>query len=192
VVDPAEEEAHEIRKAFGIDDAAFSKAGDSKSKAGLEQHSNYLRVTAVAVSDTEQDPGRERIVLDCFVGENWVLTVHGAEIAVLDDFRDLASGEGEIGILDAPTFLATLLEWVVTSYLRAFDEIEANLEELDVDALKGPSRDPEQPIAALIATRTRVGRLRRALAPHRELFAALSHSEFDPTHPKDRPNDSPS
>ncbi len=32
----------------------------------------------------------------------------------------------------------------------------------------------------MIATRTRVGRLRRALAPHRELFAALSHSEFDP------------
>jgi magnesium transporter len=32
----------------------------------------------------------------------------------------------------------------------------------------------------LSAARSRVGRLRRTLAPHREVFAALSHSEFDP------------
>jgi Mg2+ and Co2+ transporter CorA len=31
----------------------------------------------------------------------------------------------------------------------------------------------------LVETRSRVGRLRRALAPHREIFAALAHPELD-------------
>ena len=38
------------------------------------------------------------------------------------------AARGEIGALDAPSFLATLLEWTVTSYLRAFDEIEEMLD----------------------------------------------------------------
>ena len=73
-----------------------------------------------------------------------------------------------------------MLEWVVTSYLRAFDEIDESLEEFDVNTLKAASRDPEQQIAMLVDARRRLGHLRRTLAPHRELFSALSHSEFDP------------
>ena len=73
-----------------------------------------------------------------------------------------------------------MLEWVVGSYLRAFDEIETTLEEFDVEALSAPSSNPEAQIKMLIEARQRVGRLRRSLAPHRDVFAALGHSEFDP------------
>ena len=41
-------------------------------------------------------------------------------------------------------------------------------------------RDAEHEIGELIDARRRVGRLRRALAPHREVFAALCVSAFDP------------
>ena len=132
------------------------------------------------MSDEERDIENERVVLDCFVGANWLLTAHSTDIAVIDEFRETASGEGELGTLDAPSFLADLLEWVVSSYLRAFDEIEAELEDFDVDALAAPSRDPDAQIKLLIEARQRVGGLRRSLAPHRDVFAALSHSEFDP------------
>jgi magnesium transporter len=125
------------------------------------------------------DPRSETVVIDCAVGPNWIFTAHNGGVAALDDFRAVADGEGAIGSLDAPSFLAALLEWVVTSYLRAFDEIEAELEDFDVDALTRPTGDPERHIGTLVAARRRVGHLRRALAPHREIFAALSHSEFD-------------
>ena len=127
------------------------------------------------------DPARERIVVDCFLGSNWVLTVHSAEIAVLDDFREVAEGKGEVGPPRRHRrFSRHSSEWVVTSYLRAFDEIEETLDEFDVKALAHPSNDPEEQIEMLGDARRRVGRLRRTLAPHREVFAALSHSEFDP------------
>jgi hypothetical protein len=50
-------------------------------------------VTAVAVSDEEADVENERVVLSCFVGPNWLLTVHAADVAVIDEFRDTVSGE---------------------------------------------------------------------------------------------------
>jgi magnesium transporter len=180
VTDPSEEEEGEVREALGVSDASRSRLSDPEGSPTLDQQEGHLRVTAVAVSEEESDPDRETIVVDCLVGSNWVLTAHNAKVAVIEDFRERAGGEGQVGILDAPSFLSALLEWVVTSYLRAFDEIEATLEEFDVKALKNPSGDPEEQIGVLVEARRRVGHLRRALAPHREIFAALGHSEFDP------------
>jgi Mg2+ and Co2+ transporter CorA len=180
LMDVSDDEAAAVFDALDLRDAADLKLDDPERRPAVEQFEGHLRVTAIAVSDAESDPEKERIVVDCFVGPNWVLTVHSSEIAVLDDFRSVTEGKGEVGLLDAPSFLTTLLEWVVSSYLRAFDEIEETLDELDVEALAQPNKDPEEQIAALGAARRRVGRLRRTLAPHRELFAALSHSEFDP------------
>ena len=180
VTEPSEEEEGEVCDALGVSDGSRSRLSDPNGSPTLDQQPGYLRVTAVAVSDEENDPDSETIVVDCFVGPNWVLTAHNAEVAVIEDFRERVGGEGQVGVLDAPSFLSALLEWVVTSYLRAFDEIEATLEQVDVEALKNPSRDPEEQIGVLVEARRRVGHLRRALAPHREIFAALSHSEFDP------------
>jgi magnesium transporter len=178
--DPSQGQAAEVLDVLDLGDAADLRLGDPDKTPTVEQHEGHLRVTAVAVSNAERDPDRERIVVDCFLGSNWVLTAHTADIAALDDFRSLAEGRGEIGLLDAPSFLSTVLEWVVASYLHAFDEIEESLDAFDAKALANPSKDPEEEMRVLSAARSRVGRLRRTLAPHREVFAALSHSEFDP------------
>ena len=178
--DPSPEQAAEIFDALDLGDVGDLRLDDPEKTPAVEQQEGHLRVTAVAVSDGERDPDRERIVVDCFLGSNWVLTAHTADIAALDDFRRVAEGQGEIGLLDAPSFLSAVLEWVVTSYLHAFDEVEESLDEFDVKALANPSKDPEEEMRVLSTARSRVGRLRRTLAPHREVFAALSHSEFDP------------
>ena len=180
LIDASEDETAEVLDALDFGDAGDLKLGDPERKPAIEQHEGHLRVTAVAISDAKHDAARDRIVIDCFVGSNWLLTARSAKIAVLDDFRAAAEGKGEFGLLDAPSFLSTLLEWVIASYLRAFDEIEETLDELDVKALENPNKDPEEQIKVLSDARRRVGRLRRTLALHREVFTELSHSEFDP------------
>ena len=180
IVDASKDETVDVLDALDLGAAAELKLGDPERRPSVEQFERHLRVTAVAVSDTERDPARERIVVDCFLGSNWILTVHGADIAALDDFRGVAEGKGEVGLLDAPSFLTTLSEWVITSYLRAFDEIEETLDEIDVEAIAHLSKDLDEQLELLGDARRRVGRLRRTLAPHREVFATLSHSEFHP------------
>ena len=178
LVDPSDDDERAVREAFELADARF-RAKDDAAQPELELAEGHIRVTAVAVSDDEKDPAGEAVVVDCVIGTNWVLTSHVSKIAVIEDFRSSAEGAGELGVLDAPSFLATLLEWVVKSYSRAFSEIESTLEEFDVSVLKSPKRDTERQVSVLVEVRRRVGRLRRALAPHREIFATLSHPELD-------------
>jgi magnesium transporter len=181
LLDPSGAEEDAVREAFELADADRLRLGDSNAHAQIEQAETHIRVTSVAVSTGDSDPERETVVIDCFIGENWVVSAHKSKVEVVDDFRTLAEGGSELGILDAPSFLATLFEWVVTSYSRAFDEVESQLEEFDVSVLRSPGsgRNTEGQIAKLVEVRARVGRLRRALAPHREVFATLAHPELD-------------
>jgi magnesium transporter len=179
VESPTEEEERQVRKAFSLGDEDPRRHEVSRTTPELSEQEDYLRVTTVAVRAEADHDDFEPAVLECFVGVNWVVTVHRGELAIIEDFRDLASGSGELGALDAASFLATLLEWVVTSYSRAFAEIERTLEDFDTTVLSSPARDIEAEVTVLVETRQRIGALRRALAPHREIFAALGHAELD-------------
>lgn len=178
LLDPTDAEEQEVRDALDLRDVEPLRLGDD-ARAAIEQPETHIRVTSVAVSTAENDPARETVPIDCLIGQNLVVTAHKGKLAVIDDFRTLAEGGSELGVLDAASFLATLFTWVVTSYSRAFDEVESRLEEFDVSVLDSPGSDTEAQIAELVEIRTRVGRLRRALAPHREVFVALTHPELD-------------
>jgi Mg2+ and Co2+ transporter CorA len=169
----------EVCGALGMGDAGFTTVAGGSTLPRTEEREGQLHVVAIAVSDAERDPDLEEIPVECFVGSNWVVTIHAVGVAALDEFRDTARGEGEVGTIDGPSFLAMLLEWVVASYVRAFDEVEESLEEFDLDAMTRAARDQRAQIEVLVRARRRVGRLRRSLAPHRELFSALSHSELE-------------
>src|SRR6476620_9114572 len=103
LMDASEDETAEVLDALDLGDAEGLNLGDPERRPGIEQHEGHLRVTAVAVSDAEREAAGETIVVDCFVGSNWLLTVHSGGIVVLDDFRAAAEGEGKLGLLDAPS-----------------------------------------------------------------------------------------
>ena len=140
--DPSHEHAAEVFDALHLGDVGELQLDDPEITPAVEQQEGHLRVTAVAV-DAERDPDRERIVVDCFLGSNWVLTAHTADIAALDDFRSRRRTRRDRP-LDAPSFLSAVLEWVVTSYLHAFDEVEESLDEFDVKALRIRARIPRR------------------------------------------------
>ena len=121
----------------------------------------------------------ELCALECVVGENWVITAHDRPVPVLEEFAERVSGSGNTGVLDGPHFVAALLEWVLTAYSKAFERIELDLEEFDVQAMRGESDAGEDDIEHLVAMRRQVGVLRRALAAHRSALVALTHPELE-------------
>jgi magnesium transporter len=178
LLDASAAEEGELKDALGLEDLDI--CGDGREKPALTQREDYLEVTAVCVVSAEDGSAAQPATINCFVGKNWVVTSHSVELALIDEFRERTEGQGDIGDLDAPTFLASLLGSVVTSYQRAFDKIEMDLEEFDIEALRSARRDTEQRIGVLVDVRRQVGALRRSLVPHREVFVALSEREFDP------------
>ncbi len=179
VTAPTADDARQIRDAFALQEEDPRHHDPHRTRPELSQRETYLRVTAIAAPRMKGDSLTTPVVLESFVGANWLVTVHSDELEVIDNFRDVADGAGELGVLDAASFLATLLEWVVVSYARAFDDIEQTLERFDTQVLANPDRQVEKEVALLVDARRRVGVLRRGLEPHRELFAELSHAEFD-------------
>lgn len=135
-------------------------------------------MTLVAVGGDADAP--ELVPLECVIGPDWVVTSHRDEVAVLEEFLERAEGGGQVGGLDAPSFVAAVSEWVIASYLRAFEAIESELEELDAKVIaEAPARDVSAELSLLVSLRRRVGSLRRALSPHREVIISLSHPELD-------------
>jgi len=176
--DPSDEEVASVVDALELSDELIPLLREPPGRASVTDHRDCLYLTLVAVAGEEDDPAP--ISVECVLGANWVVTSHHEEIGVLDEFLERAEGGGQIGALDSPSFVAALGEWVVASYLRAFDAVEAALEELDAKVIaQTPSRDVSSELDRLVDLRLRVGSLRRALAPHREVVIALAHPELD-------------
>jgi magnesium transporter len=166
--------AAEVADLFELDAGTQRALESPGTRAVFEDHGDYIHVTAYAPRDDE--PG-EFHGIECVVGENWVITAHDLPIPVLDEFAERVSGSGNTGSLDGPTFLAALLEWVLGAYSSEFQRIEHELEEFDVEAMRGERSDAD--IEILIELRRKLGSLRRALAAHRSPLVALTYPELD-------------
>lgn len=171
---PTDDSAREVVKSFGLEEETFDFLTRSHDHAVFKDHGRYLHLTTFA--PREDDEGKLH-ALECVVGASWVVTAHDLPIPVLDDFAARASGSGDTGSMDGPGFLAALLEWVLGSYTRAFEQIEQDLEEFDVQAMRGRGSDDD--IETLVGMRRRIGVLRRALAAHRFALVALTHPELE-------------
>ena len=176
--EPSDDEMAELVGALELGEERVPLLRNPAERASVADDGQHLYVTLVAVAGEEDAPTLGSVA--CVLGPNWVVTAHRDEIAVLDEFLERAEGGGEIGALDAPSFVAAIGEWVVASYLRAFEAVESALEELDAKVIsQTPSRDVSAELARLVELRLRVGSLRRALAPHREVVSSLAHPELD-------------
>ena len=105
------------------------------------------------------------IPVECVLGPNWIVTAYRQRIEVLDEFFERAQGGGQIGALDAPSFVATILDWIVASYLRALDAVESELEELDAKVMSNTPKEAADDLTRLVELRRTIGTLRRALSP---------------------------
>jgi len=175
---PTDIELSMVRETFGLElDASALKSGERESQVRL--HDDFVHVTVLLPPDEGAKSARNAHALDCYVGRNWLVTVSDGRQDIVEQFRELATGAGQIGSLDAMSFLATLLELVIVGYSEAFQGVEEALEEFDAKVLSSTDRDIESKVSELVRARRRVSLLRRTLAPHRRVFVTLSHTELD-------------
>jgi magnesium transporter len=175
--EPGEEELRTVAETFSVVEP--DRISTDVPGPRVAHRDGQISLTVAAVDD-EAEGGPAAFPVRCVVGLNWVVTHREREVPVFREFREQATGASELGVLDGASFLAALLDWAISSYLRAFEAVEEHLEEFDVSVLSSPVQDGEKRIGDLVGVRRRIGALRRSLAPQRELFTALSHAELDP------------
>jgi len=164
------DEAKVIAERFKLDRATRTALERPGSQALLALHGAYLHVRVSA------EPNQKRLAetpwLEIVAGGNVVITHHEKPIRFLDDLNERINEDTSIGILDAPAMLGSLLNAAVTSYFRAVDAIEDEVDELDGRSLRdaGGGRILED----LVELRRRIAKLRRLLTDQRGLFASLA------------------
>ncbi len=159
-----------LTKAFQLDSTTAEALDSDVEEPTLAVHGSYLHLTVAA--EPQADHIHEAPWLTAVACPNAVITYHVRPISFLDNLDDQVQADSAYGLLDSQSFLATLLSVTVTSYLRAVDAVEDDIERLDVSSLRGRGRFDL--LAELVRVRTRIAMLRRLLARHRYLFAALS------------------
>jgi magnesium/cobalt transport protein CorA len=172
------EEGAELAELLGLRERTVRRLSEEAARPALEDFEEYFHLDVVAVH-----PGAtsvDVIRVHCLVGQNWVLTLHAERLELLDAFGERVSGAGELGSIDAPSFLATLLEWLLGSYYEALEHVESELERLDARLIRARFKSQDEGLLdELVGVRRYVAGIRRALAPNRAVFASLVRPEFD-------------
>ena len=168
------EQASQLAKAFELDPSTIHALENPGNVPHLAAHGSYLHVR-VAVEPNDRQPDATPW-LDIVGGGNVVITSHRAPIKFLDDMDDRIQADTTFGLLDASTFVASLLGAAVTTYFTAVDAIEDDVDVLDAKSLRDDGR--HQLLDDLVVVRRRIARLRRVLTDHRQLFASLAGAEL--------------
>lgn len=181
-----------LMSAVGIGRHLAERLAEERGRADLTQYADHIHLVletmeggardgdgyrdgdgARAGDDVELD----RRELDVVAGRNWVVTVHGGSMPVLDRIDDLTRGDTHFGALDAAGFIAAIVDETLAGYLELAEEIEREIDRLDERALRTRPRDDV--LARIVNLRRRIGAIRRTLTPHRLAFAALARPEME-------------
>ena len=144
----------------------------------LFEHENFMRLEVTGLRSAETEEASEPVAVLCVAGPNWLVTAHDARVDFLEAFHERASGDSDLGTLDAAAFLAAVLEWQVASYDGEIERIVELIDQLENEALRGDS-SRQQTLEHLVALRRRISGLRSLLAPHQHVFTQLARPEFD-------------
>ncbi len=138
----------------------------------LDIHGDYFALRVIA-RDQGRKPGE---VLDLLAARDLVVTHHAGPLPFLDDLDQRIESDTALGQIDSTGFVAAVLEAFVTANLERLDDIEAAVDRLDTEALRTTSRDL---LDGMVEVRHGIALLRRQLAAHRDVFAALAGADFE-------------
>jgi magnesium/cobalt transport protein CorA len=175
--EPTEQEVAAVQETLKLGGRNAHRLREPPRSASVVDEGERMHVTLYAASGDGDAPGLNPV--ECVLGSNWIVTAYRQKVEVLEEFFERAQGGGQIGALDAPSLVATILDWIVVSYLRALDAVESELEELDAKIMSNTPKDAADDLSRLVELRRTIGTLRRALSPHREVVVSLSHPELD-------------
>ena len=184
-IKPSEAELGELQKLLSLDSESVAELSRSDRRLALNNYEDYFHLDVLTIPHhADKDATRleppKVVRLDFIAGENWLLTVTPEKVDFLDDFTEQYRGETTIGGLSAASFAAAILDWHLTAFLDALEQVEEFVDRLDARLLKGDVQD-DSLLTEVQTGRRYISVLRRSLAPQRVIFYGMSRPDFSRT-----------
>lgn len=163
-----------VCSALDFSPATAARLAEPRDRPLVRRHDRYLHI---GFRSAERGAGDavSFVGVDLVAAPNVVLTVRDGEVGAFARVLEEIEGMTQVGRLDTAAFTTSLVDAILTGYLDAVEDLEREIDELDAAALR--ARRTTGILDRLGELRGRVAALRRALAPHRNAFAALARPD---------------
>ncbi len=172
-----------LEKVFGFHHLAIEDTLSPKTRVKLEEYGPYLFIVvrAVRLDTRTADPyDIETFNLYCFVGTNYLVTVHGQPSHAVDEVRDRLERSPDLLGRGIEMTAHGVLDVTVDEFLPIVDHVDDQVDRLEEQLFE---RYDEHAIQEIFRAKRLVVQLRRHLGPLREVLNVLTnrpHSCINP------------
>ncbi len=161
-----------------IENVPLKSILSTRERPKIDKFEDFYRIF-IASAETKKGKKFTRIPIDYLVGKNFIVTIHDGDVDYFVEFHQREKGETRIGVLNAESFLVSLLDLHILSYFRALESIEDQVDKFDERILQQELETGDF-LSEMVKLRLDVSNLRRWLTPHRDVFYALARPDFLP------------
>jgi len=166
IFEPGEDDLALLRRTFGFHDLAVAASEQFGQRPKVEGYDDFVFLVVYGWAPDDDD----LVEVHCFYADRFLVTVHRDASPTLDDLRaklDRDSARFPEGAM----LLHAVIDRLVDDFLPALEQLGEELDAIEERVFAGPKREQLEDIFQM---KRRLVRLRRVLAPQRELLARLT------------------
>jgi len=168
--------AHILRDVFAFHPLAVDDALEETHTPKVDDWESYLYMVLHAVAlKPDKNEEMETLELDCFLGPNYLVTYQSHAIAAITRVWEMAQRDARILQRGATNVLYTVSDTLVTDYMQVIEVLDEQLDQVEDQVFDNPNNVLLGQIFTLKRTTIR---LRRSLAPQREVFNKLARNDY--------------
>jgi magnesium transporter len=160
---------------FNFHPLAIEEATSAQSRVKLEEYDNYLLliVRTVAFCETTDDPyDLDTVNISFFLGENYLVTVHGGQTNPVASTVELLQRKPELIGHGAAKLMHVIVDQAVDAYFPIIDQIDEFMDSLEEKIF---AQFDQTVLRDVFAVKRLVLSLRRHLAPERDALSVLTN-----------------
>jgi magnesium transporter len=171
----AHEQVALLSEVFHFHPLAIEEAVNPQSRVKMEEYDRYLLliVRTVAFCETTDDPyDLDTVNITFFLGQNYVVTVHGAETNPVSLTAELLERKPELVAHGPARLMHTIVDQAVDAYFPIIDKLDEFMDGLEERIF---ARFDQNSLRDVFAVKRLVLSLRRHLAPERDALNTLTN-----------------
>lgn len=160
---------------FHFHPLAIHDSLNPESRVKVEEYSDFLILivrTVAFLHETEDPYDIETVNFTCFLGRNFLVTVHGAHTQPVDATIEVLGKRPELAAAGAARLMHAVVDEAVNVYFPILDQLDEFMDGLEEKVF---ATFDQSALREIFSVKRLVLSLRRHLAPERDAFAVLTN-----------------
>lgn len=169
------EEVSLLHDLFHFHPLAVEDSLSPESRVKIEEYSNFLILivrTVAFLEETEDPYDIETVNFTCFLGANFLVTVHGGQTRPVEATVAALEKRPELASAGAARLMHAVVDEAVNAYFPILDQLDTFMDSLEEKVF---SSFDQNALREIFSVKRLVLSLRRHLAPERDVFSVLTN-----------------